>query len=214
MNQLEINNLKTGDILLLSGKWSWNPMNWIDKIVEFWTGSPYSHCGMILKDPTWINPSMTGLYLWESNYEGTPDPQDDKVKLGVQITPIDIVLKGRHQSIFVRQLFGYKDKLTIPILQKIHKIVYEKPYDLNLIDWLSAYLRKSFEKPKDSRFFCSALLGCIYTEAGLLDKNTNWTLLRPCDFDEINYGKHLNWEGDSHLEGLFEIKLQNSTETS
>lgn len=205
-NKLKVDNLKTGDILLFSGGWSWNPINWLDKFVEFWTRSPYSHCGMILKDPTWIDPSMTGIYLWESNYEGCPDPQDGKVKIGVEITPIDVVLKIRNQSIFVRQIFGTENKLTIPVLEKIHKIVYEKPYDFNPIDWLAAYLRKDFIKANYSRYFCSALLGCIYTEAGLLDKDTNWTLLRPSDFDEIEHSKHLKWNGESHLEGLFQIK--------
>ena len=48
----------------------------------------YSHVAMILKDPYFINPALKGLYVWESSFNGTPDPQDNKIKLGVQITPL------------------------------------------------------------------------------------------------------------------------------
>ena len=201
---MEINNLKTGDILLLSGSISFNPITWVDKFVEFFTSSPYSHIGMILKDPTWINESMIGLYLWESNYEGTPDPQDGKIKLGVEITPLENILAERHQKIYVRQLCDSDKKLSIPLLQKIHKIIYEKPYDFNPIDWLAAYLRLDIVKPKTTRYFCSALVACIYTQAGILDKDTNWTIIRPSDFGPED--KHLTWNEKCHLEGLFQIK--------
>lgn len=203
MLKIEPKNLKTGDLILFSGSWSWNPINWVDKFVEFWTLSPYSHVGMILKDPTWIHPDMTGIYLWESNYEGVPDPQDGKIKMGVEITPIDVVLKSRAQHLYVKQLVNGADKLTVPILEKIHKIVYEKPYDFNPIDWLAAYLRVPI-KPSKHRFFCSAFVGCIYTQAGILDSKTDWTIIRPSDYDEGD--KHLKWNENCHLEGLFQIK--------
>jgi len=202
---LPVKNLKTGDILLFSSTFSWtNLMTWPGKFVEFFTRRPYSHVGMILKDPTWIKPEMTGIYLWESSYEGIPDPQDDKIKLGVEITPIEHVLAQHDGRIWVRQLFDPNNKLTIPILKKIHKIVYEKPYDFNPIDWLAAYLRKDFVKRKESRLFCSALVACIYSESGIIDPNTNWTIVRPSDFDEND--RHLTWMDESHLEGLFQIE--------
>ena len=43
---------------------------------------------MVLKDPTYINENLKGIYVKTISYEGTPDPQDGKIKLGVQITPI------------------------------------------------------------------------------------------------------------------------------
>ena len=86
---MDIKNLKTGDILLVSSHLSWNPISVFGLLIEWFTGRPYSHIGMILKDPTWIKPEMTGLYLWESSWHGTRDPQDDKIKLGVQITPLE-----------------------------------------------------------------------------------------------------------------------------
>lgn len=198
-------NLKTGDIVLFSDQWSFNPINIFGKLIEIITRKPYSHVGMILKDPIWIQPDMKGLYLWESSYEGTPDPQDNKVKLGVQITPLEVALHKYNCNIYIRQLENASDKLTIPILQKIHKIVYEKPYDFNPFDWLAAYLRFSINgNRKDKRYFCSALVACIYTEAGILDSSTDWSLIRPSDFDEND--NHLIWKDNCKLEGLFEIQ--------
>jgi len=205
MNKMNpiIDNLKTGDILLYSAQLSWNPMSWFGKLIEYVTKKPYSHVGIVLKDPTWIKPDMKGLYLWESSYSGVPDPQDHKKKLGVEITPIADAINQCHERIYVRQLVDNEKKLTIPVLQKIHKIVYNKPYDFNPIDWLAAYLRKDLVKRKESRFFCSALVACIYAEAGIIDSNTNWTIIRPSDFDLGD--TNLTWVGESHLEGLFRI---------
>ena len=160
---------------------------------------------MILRDPTWIKPDLKGLYLWESTFEGTPDPQDGKIKLGVQITPIEKVLKMKHESIYVKQLKIGREKLTINVLTKIHKIVYEKPYDLNPIDWLEAYLRKDFSSRKTDRFICSAFIACIYTEAGILEPNTDWSIIRPSDFDDESEN-YLTWVDDSALDKLYQIK--------
>ena len=90
---IDLDKLKTGDLLLFSAHLSFNPLNIFSLLIEFFTKKPYSHIGMILRDPTWIKPDLKGLYLWESTFEGTPDPQDGKIKLGVQITPIEKVLK-------------------------------------------------------------------------------------------------------------------------
>ena len=39
---------------------------------------------MVLKDPSFLHPTLKGLYVWESSWEGKADPQDGKIKLGVQ----------------------------------------------------------------------------------------------------------------------------------
>ena len=102
-------------------------------------------------------------------------------------------------------VFRSNKKLTIHILEKIHNRVYSKPYDFDPIDWLAAYLRDDdLVKRTHKRFFCSALVAFIYTQAEILDKNTNCTMIRPGDFAEGD--KHLKWNEESHLEGFFRIK--------
>ena len=50
-------------------------------MIEFSTHSNFSHIGMIVKDPTFISPSLKGTFVWESGWEGEYDPQDGKIKL-------------------------------------------------------------------------------------------------------------------------------------
>ena len=43
-----------------------------------------------LKDPDYISPALKGVFVWQSGWENKKDPQDEKIKLGVQITPIKV----------------------------------------------------------------------------------------------------------------------------
>ena len=48
-------------------------------------------------------------------------------------------------------------------LKAVHDVVYNKPYDINPIDWVEAFLQVDFNPQKTDRFWCSALVGCIYS---------------------------------------------------
>ena len=93
-----------------------------------------------------------GVFVWESSWEGEPDPQDGKVKLGVQVTSLEQVLKSNGGTAFIRKLEcsqGLYDKtFTEENLLKIHDIIYDKPYDLNPLDWISALFRVNFIKDR------------------------------------------------------------------
>ena len=110
-------NLQTGDLLLFTEKKN-GLFGCFLSMIQWGTHSNYTHIAMILKDPTWIKPEMTGLYLWESSWHGTRDPQDDKIKLGVQITPLEEVLNERRCTFYIRQLKVGREKLTVPILNE------------------------------------------------------------------------------------------------
>jgi hypothetical protein len=71
-------------------------------------------------------------------------------------------------------------------LAEIYKITYDKPYDYNIVDWILAWFKKDITPQKTDRFWCSALLGYIYTELGLLPKDTDWSILTPSDFSTEN----------------------------
>ena len=86
-------NLKTGDILLFDYNES-GILGLFNKATKYFTKSPYSHVAVVLKDPSFIHPSLKGYYIWESSWEGTPDPQDNKIKISVQITPLDEVMNN------------------------------------------------------------------------------------------------------------------------
>ena len=172
--------LKTGDILLFS-----NGGNSIfSSLIKIFTYSQFTHIGMVLKDPDFINPSLKGYYIWESGIEEEPDPQDGKKKLGVQITPFEEIYQSYLQdksTIYVRRVSECSN-FNNTKLDEIHKVVYDKPYDIVPSDFIEALFRKDNEPQKISRFWCSALIGYIYTQCGILNSDTDWSILRPCDF--------------------------------
>jgi len=177
-----MNELNTGDILLFSGNDSL-----ISSLIKRFTNSEVTHVGMILKDPDFIHPSLKGYYVWESGKEDEPDPQDNKTKFGVQITPFEEIYQSYQEdsgNIYVRKVNQPNNIFTIDKLEGIHKVIYDKPYDIVPKDWIEGYLQKDPDPQKTNRFWCSALLGYIYTQCDCLNKDTDWSILRPCDFSD------------------------------
>jgi len=183
-------NFKTGDLLLFNNQ-SKDYLGWFTDLIKWGTHSNYTHVAMILKDPTFIHPSLKGLYVWESTYNGYPDPQDGKIKLGVQITPLLECLNIEDRYVYVRTLQCPKNTFNDKILTEIHNTVYDKPYDIVPSDWIQALFKVDTNPQKTSRFWCSALIGYIYTKCGILNKNTDWSILRPSDFSLD--GENLNF---------------------
>src|SRR3989304_23762 len=99
MQNFNLDQLNTGDVLLFNEKKYW--FSWL---VEYWTGSPWSHVAIVLRDPIYLDPKLTGLYLWESGEEYFPDAEDNKIKFGVQITDLKKVISGYQGKIVVRKL--------------------------------------------------------------------------------------------------------------
>lgn len=177
-------DLKTGDLILCSWK-SEGFFGAFTSMIKWGTHSNYSHIAMILKDPVFLHPSLKGLYVWESSWEGKPDPQDGKIKLGVQVTPLHELLneyKKNNSNIYVRKVECDPKLFSSENLIKIHDVVYKKPYDIVPMDWVQAFIQKDLYPQKTTRFWCSALVGYIYTKCGLLEANTDWSIMRPNDF--------------------------------
>ena len=196
-------NLNTGDILLFDyeGGGSMGIFSWLIKKA---TKSNITHVGMVLKDPVFINPSLKGYYVWESGWEGTPDPQDGKVKFGVQITPFEEIFqnyKKKNGKIYVRRVTCPINLFTTEKLLQIHEIVYDKIYDIIPTDWIEAAFRRDDNPQKTSRFWCSALVGYIYTQCDCLHPGTDWSMIRPSDFVE-DYLQYIN---DIELSELTEL---------
>ena len=177
-----MDSLKTGDLVFFTGHddgW----LKYFSWMIEYATHSNYSHVGMILKDPSFINPSLKGTYVWESGWEGKPDEQDGKIKLGVQITPLSEMIQNfKGSKIMVRKVNAPENTFSNEVLKKIHNIVYDKPYDVFPKDWIEALFRKDSNPQKTDRFWCSALVGYIYTKCNILKSDTDWSILRPSDF--------------------------------
>lgn len=194
--------LRTGDLILFDSRASY-PLRIFDWLVKAFTSSNYNHIAMVLKDPYFLaevnqgvdKEMFKGIFVWESSWEGEPDPQDGKVKLGVQVTELQQVLKSNGGTAYIRKLScpleQYEKTFTDGNLKNIHKIVYDKPYDINPIDWISALFRVNFTPKKISTFWCSALVGVIYNKLGIIKDNIDWTIMRPSDFSLEDKNKHI-----------------------
>jgi hypothetical protein len=201
--------LKTGDVVLFSSNYS-GLWGYISKMIKWSTESPYTHVGMVLKDPTFINPSLKGLYLWQSGKEVVLEAEEHTHKFGVQITPLRDVIdeyKRNGGTVYYRSI-----DCDISLcfdnnhLSKLHKIVHNKPYDIYASDWIEAFFRKDDEPQKDNRFWCSAFVGYIYTKCGILEDDIDWSILRPSDFSLEYDNQFLYFKNGYKLEPL-EIEL-------
>jgi len=203
-----MDNLQTGDLLLFTAHKT-GPLKYLSWIIEYATHSDYTHVAMILKDPSFIHPSLKGTFVWESSWEGKPDPQDGKIKLGVQITPLSEILKEYSESkVIVRKLDCPKGNETFfseENLKNVHDVVYHKPYDIVLKDWVEALIQKDSNPQKTDRFWCSALVGYIYAKCGIIDEKTDWTIIRPSDFSLSD--ENLKFINDNKLENT-ETRIQ------
>ena len=184
-------NLRTGDILLFDNK-SKNCFGFFTDVIKLVTKSPFSHVAMVLIDPIYIDPKLKGLFIWESSIEKEPDPQDGKKKLGVQITPFQEIYdeyQKTNSKIVLRKLHARHGLISNQKLLDIHKVVYDKPYDLDINDWVQEIIGKDKHPQKTDRFWCSALVGYIYSKLGIIDPATDWSFLRASDFSIKYNGK-------------------------
>jgi len=150
-------------------------------MIEKCTHSNYSHSGIVMKNPNFIN--KKGLYILESTgFENVPDVEDGKIKFGVQLRDLNEVLNDFEGSIYVRSLECKRDSKFYNILTKAHAAVHNKPYDV--LDYFSVFLKddlhvKIEKLKKENTFFCSALCAYLYTKWGFLD--IDWTTVTPGD---------------------------------
>ena len=191
MNLEELKNtVKTGDLLLCDdlAYGSWGLFSWL---IKFVTKSDFSHVGMIVKDPDFTETPLKGTFVWTSGISDVPDPDDKTKKFGVQFIPFDHFIQTYGGKIFLRKIeFEHAEEyysiFDTNKLKQIHQVVYDKPYDVVITDWIEAFCKKDPNPQKTSRFFCSALIGYIYTKLNLLDNNTDWSIISPSFFSSEN----------------------------
>lgn len=198
-------NCQTGDLLLYSTSL------WYSKIIEYMTGSKFSHIAIILKDPIYIDPSLKGIYILESGFENKPDPINNDKKCGVQIAPIDDIINSYKNS-WMGSLYYRKLDYSRPTnfnnnIKNICADIYGKPYDFNIIDWIKAEFNIKFgNEKKTNTFWCSALVAYVYKQLGLIKDDISWTIISPKEFSFYEDNKSIKFY-DCILEPEKYIKL-------
>lgn len=183
-------NINDLDIVLFKGN------SVISELIEYFGESKYSHVGIILKNPRYIDPSLEdGLYLFESSYNGIKDVEDHTIKIGVQLHRLeDILDECPENSVFLRHVHCNRAESFYKKIANIHTETRNKPYDLNIFDWITAKYNldhtlppnPSYKQTKD--FWCSAFVSYVFYELGLVKGDINWSIVAPRDFSSDEGG--------------------------
>ena len=175
-----LNTCQTGDLLLYNSR-----NHWYDKFIEGMTSSKFSHIGMLVKDPTFIDDGLKGVFILESGWENLKDVVDNKKILGVQLIPLEAsVLKYKQSTkngyLYYRALTCERNDSYYEKFLSAYKVAYEKPYDLLPQDWIKAEFDIEIGKvQRTETFWCSALVSYIYVKLGFLKSDLPWTLIAP-----------------------------------
>jgi hypothetical protein len=182
-------NIQTGDIILLCGK-----NNIVSNFIRYYLRSPYTHVGIILQNPTYIDPKYNdGYYVLESGHE-------KNTNYGVQITKLDYILETYIGTIFYRKLYTRKTIKDMETeLGNLWLSIDRRPYDLNFWDFLSIRLNPGMDNPentllewftpdhrKTDTFICSSLVGYVYTMWGFFSHELKWSEFEPASFSSSN----------------------------
>ena len=184
--EIQHSDLQTGDLLFFC-----DSKTWYNKVIDWATNSDFCHIGMVVKNPNFSGKQYNGLYVIHSTSGELLDIEDNKHKLGVQLTKFVDTIK-QYESVFIRRLTTNRNTEFYKKLDHAHTLVHDIPYDFNIKHWLvSAFYHWGIWDQKVKRhtnsFWCSALVGFLYVNMDLLPKDFDWSNWAPCDFSENRF---------------------------
>ena len=186
---VEKNRFKTGDILLFSN----NSNSLFTNCIKCCTKSKYTHAAMIIKNPSW-NKNLKGYYVLQSCYDNQRDVEDNERKFGVELVELNCLINSYNGKIYWRHIDTDRNSVFFEKLEKAHSVVHNRPYDVNIIDWIKAAFNINVGNNKHlKRFWCSALVSYMLVKLDILDKSTNWSLVSPMElgyrYDKLKFCK-------------------------
>jgi len=185
----------TGDIILFGSKYTNSFMFILNYLIEYFTDSKYSHCGMVVKNPLIDNKIIEGLYFLESTgFTHQKDIEDHKEKFGVQLVPLMDRLLTCKETCYYRKLNCVRDTDFNNLFNKAYTMVKNQPYDLFIDDWYKAAFDIRSGNIQDTKeYFCSALVTFLLVTLEIIPKSVPWTIMRPKDLGtEIGHRININ----------------------
>lgn len=171
------NTFNTGDIILFQGEYSL-----LSYFIEFFTESKWSHIGIVLKDPTYIDPKLKGLYLWNCGYEDIRESENNENILGVQIIPLMEIIEIYTGHVYHRR---FTKNIDINAIKNIHKKLHHDPYNIHPNDLMHLLLHKPINHTPN-RFVCSTFVAFVLQKLNILTFEPNWCSYIPKDFANNN----------------------------
>ena len=184
-----MDQLKTGDVLLFSERPDPCWLATLDCLIKCCTYSKYSHAALVIVDPPWA-PHLKGTFVWESSWHGTPDPQDNLIKYGVQLTPITFYTENYPGAVSIWVRRRPSNHFENDALCRLQKQVYCHRYDTRPKDWCAALCKKPIVNQSDV-FTCSAFVSFVLTSLGVLALDTPWTIVSAAELSVS--GTMLHW---------------------
>lgn len=198
MENIEIDNLNTGDLILCHGENKDGHLDpGLDGLIEFFTKSPWEHAAIIIKDPWWTTPKLEGMYIFQSGSgpNGYKDVLNGNVS-GCTLNHLNDFLANR-DKIYIRQIKGINwGESEINMFQTAFEKSHGKPYDKNVCSWIGSglgsffncrWLSKITTPPETENFWCSALVAWMYVSMKWIPKDTDWSSLTPEDLANITF---------------------------
>jgi len=173
--------LKTGDILLFSGKGG------ISEGIKFFTLSKWSHVGMVYRfdDP---RDAKGSIFCWESTSLGNlGDADTGKLTKGVQRVELSERLERCFASGYEISVRPLAKSLTDGMVRALNDFRHEvsgRPYEKDKIELLKAAYDGIFGENREdlSSLFCSELIAEAYHRMGLLTEKVPASEYTPKDF--------------------------------
>ena len=185
----DINELKTGDIVLFSG------LDHYSRLVRAGTKSKWSHVGLVFESP-----AHDFLTLWESSIrEDTLDVELAEHRVGVRLVSLYDRVKAFEGEISIRRLQGeaITDK-KLRCLLALQDELRGRAYERNKFELIRAANKRAFcNRAEDlSSVFCSELVAEAYQRLGLLSEEKPSNDYAPVDF---SYERMRNLQGSFYL---------------
>lgn len=171
-------SLKTGDIILFSGKGAFSAG------IKWFTNSQWSHVGMVLNLPEYDS-----VMLWESTtLSNIKDAETGVQHRGVQLVYLSDRVRQYNGDIRYRKLKANITPKMINDLMQFRKSVRGRAYEENKLELLkSAYDGWFGDNQKDlSSLFCSELVAESYYAMGLMKQPPPSNEYTPADWSSKN----------------------------
>jgi len=137
----------------------------------------YIHLGIIIKNPTFLCPSLKGCFV----LNGHKTYQTNIANFNIEIIPIeDFIKKYNNYNIFVRKI-KLKNPFPLNKLNEIYQQIYSYPISIIPMEWFPFLDKKP--SGKANRSWAGLLVGYIYTKCNIIE-SPHYSLLLPEDFSK------------------------------
>ena len=175
------NELKTGDILLFSGK------GHISEGIKFFTLSKWSHVGVVYRFVDPLDPDGS-VFCWESTtLSDIEDADTGKLTRGVQRVELSERIERCFAKGYEISLRPLSKPLTDDMVRALNTFRHEvsgTPYEKSKIELIKSAYDGIFGENKEdlSSLFCSELVAEAYQQMGLLTEAIPSNEFTPKDF--------------------------------